>query len=148
MKYEQVKHLTTAEFKRCCGVKPETFEQMVEVVQTHNQNKQKTGRPSKICLEDQVLMTIKYWREYRTYFHIGLSWGVAESTACRTIRKVENILIQSRIFTLPGKKQLLSVDFNIDVVVIDVTENPIERPKKNKDYITVARKKDILSSLK
>jgi hypothetical protein len=92
-------------------------------------------------------MTIKYWREYRTYFHIGLSWGVAESTACRTIRKVENILIQSRIFTLPGKKTLLSADFNIDVVVIDVTESPIERPKKNKNYITVARKKDILSSL-
>ncbi|HAJ64425.1 MAG TPA: hypothetical protein DCP31_38650, partial [Cyanobacteria bacterium UBA8543] len=26
-------------------------------------------------------MTLEYWREYRTYFHIGQSWGVTESTA-------------------------------------------------------------------
>ncbi|MEH2211389.1 MAG: transposase family protein [Nostoc sp.] len=28
-------------------------------------------------MEDQLLMTLEYWREYRTYFHIGQSWGVS-----------------------------------------------------------------------
>ncbi|HAA26610.1 MAG TPA: hypothetical protein DCE56_01670 [Cyanobacteria bacterium UBA8553] len=81
MRYEQVKHLKPADFKRFWGVKPETFEKMVEVVTLHNQKKKKTGRPGKVSLEDQVLMTLEYWREYRTYFHIGQSWGVTESTA-------------------------------------------------------------------
>jgi hypothetical protein len=82
MKYEQAKHLKPAEFKRFWGVKLETFEQMVEIVSQHSQQKKKSGRPGKTSLEDQVLMTLEYWREYRTYFHIGQSWGVTESTAC------------------------------------------------------------------
>jgi hypothetical protein len=142
MKYEQVKDLKAEEFKRFCGVKSETFKQMVERVRLYNQNKQKPGRPGKICLEDQVLMTLDYWREYRTYFHIGLSWGVAESTACRIIRRVENILSQSRMFALPGKKELLESNLKTDAIVIDVTETPIERPKKNKNNFIVERRKD------
>ncbi len=50
------------------------------------------GRPSKLGLEDQLLMTLEYWREYRTYFHIGQSWRVNESTAYRIIRRTEQTL--------------------------------------------------------
>jgi hypothetical protein len=132
MHYQQAKNLKPAEFKRFWGVKPETFQQMVEIVRQHEEQKKKTGRPGKISREDQILMTLEYWREYRTYFHIGQSWGVTESTACRIIRKVEKILSQARVFTLPGKKHLYQTDSAIDVVVIDVTETPIERPKKNR----------------
>jgi len=88
-------------------------------------------------------MTLEYWREYRTYFHVGQSWGVDESTAYRTIRKIENILIGSRAFTLPGKKQLYAHDNKIEIVVVDVTETPIERPKNNKKSFTAVRRNDI-----
>ena len=71
MSYEQVNRLKPEEFKRLCGVRPETFSQMLEVVRSLLLAKQKTGRPSKLSLEDQLLMTLEYWREYRTYFHIG-----------------------------------------------------------------------------
>jgi hypothetical protein len=148
MQYQQAKHLKPAEFKRFWGVKLETFKQMVEIVRQHEGQKKKTGRPGKISLEDQILMTLEYWREYRTYFHIGQSWGVTESTACRIIRKVEKSLSQARVFTLPGKKRLYQTDSAIDVVVIDVTETPIERPKKNKNTSLAVRRKSILSSLK
>lgn len=70
----------------------ETFNQMLEVVRSCSQPKQKTGRPSKLSLSDQLLMTLEYGREYRTYFHIGQSWGVDESTAYRIIRKIEDTL--------------------------------------------------------
>ena len=90
-----------------------------------------------------MLMTLEYWREYRTYFHIGQSWLVNESTAYRIIRKVESALIQSRTFTLTGKKKLQKSDDSIEVVVIDVTARPIERPKKNKKISIVARKNNI-----
>ena len=81
MKYEQVKHLKPAEFKRFWGVTYETFEKMVEIVTLHEGQKKKTGRPGKVSLEDQVLMVLEYWREYRIPNHIGQSWGVTESTA-------------------------------------------------------------------
>lgn len=145
MSYEKVKHLKTSEFKRLCGVRPETFEQMVSVVRTAEQQKQ-PGRPSKLSLEDQVLMTLEYLREYRTYFHIAQSWGVNESTAYRLIRKVEDYLMISGVFSLPGKKKLLEAEHEIEVVVVDVTESPIERPKKNRNVTTVAKRNDIHSS--
>jgi len=92
MTYEKVKNLNSENFKRLCGVHPETFNQMLEVVRSLNSKKLKPGRPGKISLEDQLLMTLEYWREYRTYFHIGQSWGVNESTAYRIIRKIEDML--------------------------------------------------------
>jgi len=141
MTYEQVKNLKPGDFKRLCGVRRETFSQMVEVVKTHSPAKQKTGRPGKLGLEDQLLMTLEYLREYRTYFHIGQSWGVNESTAYRIIRRIEDTLLASRAFTLPGKKQLQKVDTKLEVVVVDVTETSIERPKKNKSDSSVGKRK-------
>jgi hypothetical protein len=62
MRSEQAQHLKPAEFKRFWGVKLETFKQMVQIVSQHNQQKKKSGRPGKTSLEDQVLMTLEYWR--------------------------------------------------------------------------------------
>jgi hypothetical protein len=58
MRHEQVKHLKPAEFKRFWGVTYETFEKMVEIVRLHSQQKKKTGRPGKVSLEDQVLISL------------------------------------------------------------------------------------------
>jgi len=113
---------------------PETFEKMVLVL-CQAENRKQPGRPSKLSLEDQVLMTLEYLREYRTYFHIAQSWGVNESTAYRLIRKVEDCLMSSRVFSLPSKKKLLEPDSEIQVVVVDVTESPIERPKKTEKVL-------------
>nr|WP_322681670.1 transposase family protein [Nostoc sp. DedQUE03]MDZ7977165.1 transposase family protein [Nostoc sp. DedQUE03] len=88
-------------------------------------------------------MTLEYWREYRTYFHIGQSWGVNESTVYRIIRKIEDKLSKSKAFTLPGKKKLTSSNYQLEVVVVDVTESPIERPKKNKKSFTVEKRNSI-----
>ena len=85
-------------------------------------------------------MTLMYWREYRTEFHIGLSYAVSESTVCRTIRKVEDALIKSEQFHLPGKKVLQSSDTVIEIVLVDASEQPIERPKKDKKGITAAKR--------
>jgi len=75
-------------------------------------------------------MTLEYWREYRTFFHISKSWGIHESSVWRTIRRVEDILTRSNAFRLPGKKVLLPPDHEIEFVVVDVAETPVERPKK------------------
>ena len=116
---------------------------MIEVVQKNQETKKVSGRPSLLSIEDQILMTLEYLREYRTYFHIGKTWGVYESTAFRIIQKTENILIKSGLFKLPGKKKLIDGARSLKTIVIDVTESPIERPKKNHRNSTQAKRKTI-----
>ena len=100
------------------------------------------GRPPKLALADRQLMTLMYWREYRTQFHIAQAYGVSEATVCRTIRKIEDALMKSGQFRLPGKKALQPSDTIIEIVLVDATEQPIERPKKSKNDITAAKRND------
>jgi Helix-turn-helix of DDE superfamily endonuclease len=130
MSYSLVKKLEPTEFKRLCGVTPATFEQMVKVVAAEKVLAKKSGRPSKLSIEDQVLMTLEYWREYRTHFHIGVSWGLDETNVSRNIEKIEKILIKSGLFSLRGKKKVIELDAEEEVLVVDVAEHEIERSKK------------------
>jgi hypothetical protein len=91
-------------------------------------------------LEDQLLLTLQYWREYRTYFHLSVSWGVSEATVCRTVHRVENALINAKCLHLPGKKELHAADHEFEVVVVDASETPVERPQKNSGAATAARR--------
>lgn len=67
MTYEQVKNLKPTEFKRLCGLYPETFKDMVKVLAAKKVLQKKIGRPSKSTLEDQILITLNYWRECRIF---------------------------------------------------------------------------------
>ncbi len=44
---------------------------------------------------------------------------------------MENILIKSRKFSLPGKKKLFDSSLEDNLIVMDVMESPIEKPKKH-----------------
>lgn len=64
---------------------------------------------------DQLLLTLMYCLEYRTEFHVSLTYGISESTVCRTIKKIENTLIQSERFHLPSRKVLQSGSMALEV---------------------------------
>lgn len=130
MTYKQLEQLKPSAFKRKSGVHRETFEQMVEVLRPHLDRQGKRGGQCKLSVEDQLLLVLEYWREYRTQFHIATSWGLSESAVCRLLQKVEMLLMASGKFRLPGKKQLYQNAYTWSVVTVDVTESPIERPKK------------------
>jgi len=137
MRYEEIKEWKDTGFKRLTGVKHETFNQMLRVL---DRELPSFGRPPKLSRADQLLMTLMYWREYRTQFHIAGSYGISEATVCRTINKVEEALMRSGEFRLPGKKALQPSDTIIEVVLVDVSEQPIERPKKSKNNITAVKR--------
>lgn len=145
MKYETVKSLNDADFKRSTGVSRRVFDQMLQVVEKELRS---FGRPPKLSRADQLLLTLMYWREYRTEFHIGLTYGVSEATVCRTVQKIENVLVQSQQFHLPGKKALRPSETAIEVVLVDATEQPIERPEKNSASPTAVKRNDIPRKLK
>ncbi len=101
------------------------------------------GGTNKLCIEDMLLMTLEYLREYRTYFHISKSYDLSESNAYKIIRWVEDTLIKSKAFSLPGRKTLLKSDMEYEVVLVDASETPIQRPKKNSGTIIQEKRKDI-----
>ncbi len=131
-------NLSDEQFKRRFGVYKQTYRKMVESVKSveaDSNSPSKRGPKPKLSIEEQVLITLEYWREYRTYFHIGTSWELSESTICRIVNKTEKMLLQSGNFRLKGKKALLNQAEITVVTVMDVTETPIERPKKKqKDF--------------
>lgn len=128
-------------FRRLTGVRKRTFSEMVGVLEKAEAfRKARGGKPNHLAVETRLLMTLEYWREYRTYLHIGHSYGVSESTAYRNIRWCEDALIKSGALTLPGKKALVKSDMNYEIVLIDATETPIARPQKSNAVTTRERK--------
>ena len=93
-------------------------------------------------------MTLMYYREYRSQVHISVAYGVSEATVCRTIGQVETALAECGEWSLPGKKALQEPELSFEIVVVDATEMPIERPKKNSGAITAARKSATPAKLK
>ena len=130
MNYKDLKARTKEDFRRLTGIFPTTFEKMMDILRNSYKEKHaRGGRKPKLTLENSLLMTLEYLREYRTYFHIAHSYGVSESAAYKTIRWVEDTLIKDGLFSLPGKKDLMNHNSE-DILLIDATESPIERPKK------------------
>jgi transposase len=131
MKYEQAKSLSDEQFRRLTGVKRGTFDRMIKILEEADKKKKmKGGRRNKLSMENQLLMALEYIREYRTYFHVSQSYGISESSCYKGIKWIEDTLIKHPDFALPGRKALLKSDMEYEVVLIDATETPIERPKK------------------
>ena len=143
MKYEMIATYPNSKFRRITGVKRTTFTKMVNILQDAYTIKHlRRGRKAKLCIEDMLLAALEYLREYRTYAHIAASFGINESNMYRTIKWVEDTLIKDGTFSLPGRKALLKSDVEFEVILIDATETPIERPKKGKNSGIPAKRSD------
>ena len=145
MKYEKIRDFEETKFRRITGVKRATFVKMAEILTIAENIKRSKGGPKpSLTVEDMLLATLEYLREYRTYAHIGASFGLCESRIYRIIKWVEDTLIKDGTFSLPGKKELVKEETEIDTLLIDATETPIERPKKDKGIGIQERKNGIL----
>ena len=141
MKYEKITEYSNTKFRRITGVKRATFDKMVEILRKgYGEKHRHRGRTPKLSIEDLLLATLEYLREYRTYAHIAASCGIAESNIYRGIKWVEDTLIRDGTFSLPGRKALLKSDMEYEVVLADATESPIERPQKSKSDTILERK--------
>ena len=140
--YAKAEQLCDKDFKQIVGVEKATFDAMVKILKKAYERKPKKwrgGRKKKLSTENELLMTLKYLRQYVTQKELAFEFEVGEATVCNTIRWVEDTLIKDGNFSLPGKKVLLE-DNSIEVVLVDVTECPVERPQKNKENGTPAKR--------
>ena len=149
MKWRNIQHLQADAFKRLVGVRRDTFEKMVLEAQQlskishHKTAGKKRGPKSALSKRDEVLMLLMYYREYRTFFHIAAAYNMSESQCWRIITTLEQFLIKSQLFHLPGKKKLTEDNKQWEVVVVDVSEHSIERAKKSNDSTTLVKRRSI-----
>lgn len=104
------------------------------------------GRKKELPLEDQLLMVLIYYRHYVSQNFLGLLFNLHNSNVSRSIRYIEPQL--SKIFKIPTRKiETESTEEQISLYFIDVTEQPINRPKKNqKRYYSGKKKKHTLKN--
>lgn len=138
MRYINLHSLPADAFKRLVGIPPDLFAEQLTVLEQAERAKCKSGRPSPLSLADQLLLTLGYWREYRTLFHLGMTYGVHESTAQRIVIRTEQRLLAADALDRVrlAATESLATDA---VVIVDASESPIERPKKNKATSTVGK---------
>jgi transposase len=139
-RYEKAMRLSEEDFKQVIGVKKSTYKEMLaELRAAYAEKHRGRGRHSKLSMEDILFMALAYWRQYVTQKELAFEFEVGEATVHDWIVWVEDTLVKSEKFSLPGKKALLE-DTEIEVVLVDVTESPVERPKKNRRSGTPAKR--------
>ncbi|UZQ30138.1 MAG: transposase family protein [Spiroplasma phoeniceum] len=146
MKFDEFKNINDKEWLRLTGIKQDIFNKMLDILQVAEIEKfKKGGKANKLSLENRLLMTLSYWREYRTYFHLGKNFGISEANCYRNIKWIEDILIKHPDFQqVAGKKALINDYFNDKTIIIDATETPIQRPKKYKNNLILVKRKNTL----
>ena len=79
MEIQEFEEMPEELFRRLMGIRKRTFVEMASVLQTAEaQRKARGGKPNHLTVATRLVMTLEYWREYRTYLHIGHSYGVSE----------------------------------------------------------------------
>jgi len=139
--FDKTAKLNDKDFKQLIGVKRETFVEMVTILRLdYSEKHKKRGRHTILSIEDQLLLCLKYLRQYITQKELAFEFDIGESTVRDIIKWVEDTLVKCGTFSLPGKKELIDEESSIEVVLVDVTESEIERPKKNNSHIIPASK--------
>ena len=144
-KFETIKNQKPDSFLREVGVSLDKFilvlKKVTDNIKQHHEKYplKKRGRKSSLCLEDMLLLTFYYLRHYMTLAQLGKDFGISESYACKIYHRMTSILIN--VLDLKSRSELMNS--NLEVILIDVTEQPIERPKKGQKAYYSGKKNDI-----
>ena len=148
--FETIKDFPEEKFRRTVGISLPDFLFIVQLISSFiDQEKEdnpmkKRGIKSKLTIENQVLLFFYYLRDYPTFIKLGQRFEISESYANKIFHRMLDILAQS--LKLPNRKVLLEGDF--EKILVDVTEQPIERPVKNQKAYYSGKKKDIRLRIK
>lgn len=146
IKYEQLKREPSEKFKRATGITKENFETLCEKTEAHlreekerNPRKRRGLKTAKLSLADCVLLVLYYLRHYPTFANLADVFQISESYCHKIYTRYRRILVQ--VEPLPNRKTYLETP--PETLIIDVTEQPIERPVKGQKSYFSGKKKDI-----
>lgn len=129
-------------FNRLFGVSVSQFEEILLKIEPQWQKQvinryKRPGRNYKLELADMLLLLLLYYRSYITQVFIGYLFGIDDSRVCRIIQRLETILASELALT---KTKHLSQE-EVETLIIDATEQPIERPSRNQKRYYSGKKK-------
>jgi Helix-turn-helix of DDE superfamily endonuclease len=143
--FTKYKSKSPGDFTRLVGVSPTTFaiifKKLEAAIEKFHSNEpiRKRGRKSSLELSDQLLLTFLYLRQYDTFLNLGAQFGISESYAQKRFTFISSLLLKA--LDLPDEGNLnLS---HIQILAVDVTEQPIERPLKDQKKYYSGKKNDI-----
>lgn len=145
-RFEKIKNQKHSEFVREVGIQLETFSKLTDNLKFYIKNKQednalhKRGKKSSFSLEDMLLLTLYYLRHYPTFAQLGRIFNISESYAWKIYNNIVDILMKT--LDLSDPKELLNSS-SLEAIIIDVTEQPIERPKKGQKAYYSGKKNGI-----
>ena len=127
--YEKIEKLEAKEFKLITGVTWEVFKKMLEVLKREYAKDHSGGGSPGLPIEVRLTLALEYWREYRSQRHMAVSHQIPKSKINEAILWVENRLIETEEFKLKELKERFKPgESNIKIVIVDVEEQPVERP--------------------
>jgi hypothetical protein len=128
----RIEKMVISKYKEIFGVEKYIFDRLLRLLEVADtfQRKSTAGRKPQISVLDKLVITLQYWREYRTYRHIAFDYGVGKSTIGDAVIWVENTVIKSGLCNLKSARELRENPSKIKMAIVDVTEQEIERPKK------------------
>jgi len=147
LKYTKIKKSPII-FNRLFGVSVSQFEEILLKIEPQWQQQvisryKRPGRDYKLELADMLLLLLLYYRSYITQVFVGYLFGVDDSRVCRIIQKLEPILAGEMALT---KTKRLSQE-EVETLIIDATEQQIERPSKHqKRYYSGKKKRHTLKT--
>jgi hypothetical protein len=132
--YQNFQKLNHHKFLRMVGLKQKQFAFLLELFEEYvelniNKDWDKRGCKGGFTLADKLLLTFRYLRDYPTFLVVGHEFGISESYAYKIFTKVSETLV--KILKLPNIESLNGID--LGSILIDVSEQETERPKKNKN---------------
>lgn len=141
IKYTKIKKHPTI-FLRLFGITPPQFEKIIKKLEPLWEKKilgsyKRPGRDFKLSVEEMVLLTLLYYRSYVSQLFVGFLFGIDDSRVCRLIRRIEPLLAQ--VVAISKREKLTQEE--IESLLLDATEQPIERPKKGQKAFYSGKKK-------
>jgi Helix-turn-helix of DDE superfamily endonuclease len=129
--YQKYQEFSDSKFRRLLGVNKVQFDKIFQLFKDYaNLNWTKRGRPSEFSLIDRLILTFRYLRDYPTFVVLGNEFGISDSFANKIFNRVSKSLVN--VVPLPNLKQMELSNQSIQKVIIDVSEQKTERPKKSK----------------
>lgn len=140
--YQRYKMKKPAEFTRLVGVNYGAFQIILEKLNVQlarfkaEKPIRQRGRKSSLSIEDQLLLTLTYLRQYHTFLQLGEMFSISESYAQKRYEFISSQLL--KVLGVPNQKTLEKEDLT---VLMDVTEQPLERPEREQKQYYSGKKR-------
>jgi hypothetical protein len=152
--YEKIEKLSEKEFKLITGVTREVFWEMLGELIRKYEDEHAAGGQRGMAVELRLTLALEYWREYRTFRHMANDHQISKTEINRAVMWVEEVLSKSEEFKLCDIKERFANkeeedgEDEAEIILIDVEEQPIERPKYEQEKSYSGKKNGIRQNTK